>query len=116
MSIIVTEILICKSISTLIMDKLFLIIFVIILHVRLGPFCMTECDANIITESFLTLREVAFISGFKIFTKDNYEKQEMGVDKAEIRRVLMETHSRLSTRPDKNPQPSKRSLRDSFKA
>lgn len=56
---------------------------------------MTECDANIITESLFTLREVAFISGFKIFSNDNYEKHQMCVDKAEIRSVNGDKQSPL---------------------
>lgn len=44
-----------------------------------------ECDAD--TELLSFFREVAFISGFKMFTNGNYEKQEMDVDKTEIRKV-----------------------------
>lgn len=48
---------------------------------------MTECEADTELLSFVTLWEVAFISGFKTLPNNNYKKQEMGVDKAEIRRV-----------------------------
>lgn len=41
---------------------------------------MTECDADTELLSLFTLSELAS-------SNDNYEKQEIGVDKAEIRRV-----------------------------
>lgn len=55
--------------------------------------CITwllECDADTELLSFVPLLSFQLL---KEFTNDNYEKQEKGVDKAEIRRVCSWRHT-----------------------